>query len=335
MFDFSKVYTQPINRDFILSKVSDSQIFWEYFGSFELGKVYPSKFRKDRSPSTGFYVGKTGKLIYNDIATGEKLDCFAFVAKLLNITYAEAIRTVGVDFGIISGTSSRNLSREHLNRAELVDKEIKKNTLIQIVPDRWKDEYLGYWREYEITKEELIGERVYPVKELYINKKKIYNPHNLQRYAYLQHFEGKDYMKIYSPKDKSMKWVSNIPLSVPFGIDNLKPQTDTLLITKSKKDMMVLKKIHPDVIATQNESSAALPEDIQALAWSLWKIGCIIWDNDEVGVSNCTEFNELGFTYFNIPREYYKKFKIKDPSDFVAYYGIDALQDLMKQKGII
>jgi hypothetical protein len=133
MFDFSKIHTEPINSQFVLSRVSDAQIFSHYYGKFELGKVYPSVFRKDRSPSTGFYVGKTGKLIYNDIATSEKLDCFAFVAKLQNISYGEAIRRVAADFGFIHSSKGCVVTLDTLRHGLSVDKEAKKKTIIQLV----------------------------------------------------------------------------------------------------------------------------------------------------------------------------------------------------------
>lgn len=334
MFDFSKVHTEPINSHFILKRVTDSVVFSHYFGEFELGKVYPSVFRKDRNPSTGFYVGKTGKLIYNDLTTSEKLDCFAFVAKLYNISYGEAIKRIATDFGLLAGTTSVVPSSDVL-RGLQVDKETKRQTIIQITPSKWTDNHLSFWREFEITKEELITNEVFPVRNLYINKKRIYNPHNYIRFAYLQRDKENEYLKIYSPADRHMKWVSNIPLNVPFGFDKLPNKSDTLIITKSQKDRIVLKKLFTDVIATQNESESSLPASMQEQFLQSYTKRIIFWDNDPTGVDNCKKFNDKGFGYFNIPKTYYEKFKIKDASDFVAYYGVDALKELFVEKGIL
>jgi hypothetical protein len=335
MFDFTKIHSEPINRDFILSKISDSQIFYQYFGKFEIGKVYSSKFRKDKNPSTGFYVNKTGRLIYNDISTSEKLDCFAFVAKLFNISYSEAIKKVAVDFGIIDGVSTTIINPETYTSGLQIDTDCKKKTIIQFKPDSWKEEYLTYWREFEITKDELISEGVYPIKDLYINKKKIYNKDNHLRFAYVEKYKGEEFVKIYSPHDPQMKWVSNIPLNVPFGLSDLKFKSDTVIITKSKKDLMVLKKIFTDVIATQNESESSLSNEVQELLLNNFSKAYIFWDNDPTGVDNCKKFNARGFRYFNIPREYYEKFKIKDASDYIAFYGVDALKELFEIKHIL
>lgn len=335
MFDFSKVHTEPINAAFVLKRVSDAQIFWHYYGEFDLGKVYSSIFRKDRKPSVGFFIGKSGEIVYNDFSTGENLNCFAFVAKLFNVSYGDAIRRVAADFGLIDGRSA-TVDFSRLRAADSLDREAKRETIIQITPGKWNESNLLFWREFEITKDELVANDVYPVKSLFINKAKITNPKKYNRYAYLQRDkEGKEYLKIYSPQDSRMKWVSNIPLNLPFGIDTLPKKSDTLIVTKSQKDRIVLKKIFSDVVATQNESESSVPDWFVEQSANDYKTRIIFWDNDPTGVENCKKFNEKGFGYFNIPRSYYERWKIKDASDFVAFYGVDALVDLLKEKGIV
>lgn len=325
MLDFNKVYSSPITRELVLSKVQESDIFYNYFGNFDLKKIYKSVFRKDNNPSTGFYINKKGKLIYNDLKTGEKLDCFAFVSKLYNITYYEAIRKVAADFGIIG--QSKIFEKKYNKELDL---ETKSKTIIQFVPDAWNYENLLFWKKYEITQDELERENVYPIKELFINKRKIYG--NEQRYALVESYEDNTYVKIYSPFDKKMKWVSNIPLYVPFGLESLPYKSDTLIITKSKKDQIVLKKIFTDVIATQNESVSALCEKDRNLILSMYKNPIIFWDNDATGVENCTEMNKFGFGYINIPKIEYEKYKIKDASDYILHYGLDSLKEFINEK---
>ena len=335
MYDFSKIHAECINKNFLLSKVSEEQIFYYYFGKpFKLGDRYNSPFRKDKDPSTGFYINKSGILTYNDLRTGEKLDCVAFVAKLYNISYSQAIKRIAADFGLINSDAAVKVDITSLKPIEGFDKEQKKETIIQIVPGKWDKRHLGYWRIYDINEDELKRERIYPVKELYINKTKIGNKDNNIRFAYLENYKGKEYLKIYTPDDKINKWISNIPLHIPFGLEDLDYSSDTIYITKSKKDLVLLKKLFKSVIATQNESASSLPPDVVEHLCNSFKNRIIIWDNDETGVENCKEFNSKGFGYFNIPIKEYNKYRIKDPSDYVQYYGIDALEELFKQKGI-
>lgn len=329
MLDFSKIYSEPISRQFVLARLQESDIFYNYFGNFKIGDIYSSFFRKDSHPSTGFYINKSGKLIYNDLKTGEKLDCFAFVAKAYNISYGDAIKKVCRDFGLIA--SDNVIYKPNPNFK--LDVEVKAKTIIQFVPDKWNVDNLSFWKQYDITKQELDRELVFPVSRLYINKKRIFGSE--LRYAYLENFNNEEFVKIYSPYDKRMKWVTNIPLRVPFGMNQLPYKSDTVIITKSKKDLIVCKKLFTDVIATQNESESSLPKDIQDILLSNYKNRIIFWDNDQTGVNNCTLLNEKGFGYFNIPKEEYEKFKIKDASDYVSYYGIDALAELFKEKNIL
>lgn len=194
---------------------------------------------------------------------------------------------------------------------------------------------MQYWRLYEVTEQELRKNRVYPVDELYVNKKRIWNKNNDLQFAYLETFEDNDYMKIYTPFSTQMKWLSNIPLSVPFGLSDLPYKSKRIIITKSKKDLIILKKFFTDVIATQNESESALTEELQAHLHEKYDERIIIWDNDPTGVENCTLFNDKGFGYWNVPKAEYLRFKIKDVSDYVKYYGIDALEALFQQKGLL
>lgn len=327
--DFSKI-TDKIDENFILSKISAATIFSNYFGNFELGKIYSSPFRKDRNPSTGFYISKDGTLVFNDITNGEKLNCFNFVAKLYNIKYFEALKKIAQDFGLISGWAVKY----DKNKVFEVDLSIEKQTLIQFEPHAWTKPYLDYWAQYSVKEKEIRKDLIFPVKRLWLNKKEIVGKE--LRFARIQpNKDGEIKTKIYSPYSKTMKWITNIPLSLMFGLEELKQKSDTVIITKSFKDLQLLSTIHTDVCATQNESEASLTEENQQYLLSMYKRAIIFYDNDTPGVQACTKFNEKGFGYFNIPNEYYQMFGIKDASDFIEYYGQEELIKLLKEKNIL
>lgn len=334
MIDFNKIPPGYITKDFILSKVSDSQIFYYYFGKFELRKAYPSVFSKDKHPSTGFFIGKSGELVYRDWRDGRVWNCFQFVAALYGLKYYRALEKIANEFGLLD-ESKKIVSEKIIKEGMDMDTTVKGKTIIQFKPEAWSDKNLLFWRRYEIVQPELEENNVYPIRELYINKQKIYNRDNHIRYAYVVKHKGEDYVKIYSPTDPKMKWVSNIPLDIPFGLETLKHASSKIIITKSQKDLIVLKKIFDEVIATQNESEGSFPQWLQDRILEDYENRIIFWDNDSTGVEQCTKFNSKGFGYFNIPKEYYDQYKIKDASDFVLYYGLDALKDLFKQKNIL
>ena len=62
-------------------------------------------------------------------------------------------------------------------------------------------------------------------------------------------------MKIYQPYNSDWKWTSNIDNTVVDGIKELSEQTELLIITKSRKDRLVLNNLGYDAIAVNNEGT--------------------------------------------------------------------------------
>lgn len=326
MIDFSKIEV-PVHfsTEEILTKIGEAQIFYRYFGPFELGKVYHSKFRKDSMPSTGFYLSKSGALIYNDFKTNEKLNCFKFVMKLFNVDFTTALKIIAQDFGL---TRSDGAYKIFTNPVQLKEKP---PVLIQFVPGKWTQTRVAYWMQYGITRDELVREEVYPVNRLFINKKEIKVDELC--FAYIVRYEGKLYIKIYSPLSDRMKWLSNIPLSIPLGIDRLTKAEELIVSKANQKCRIILLKFFRDVLGAQNESEAAMR--IILIVAEDYPKKTIIWDNDETGVNACKKFNDKGFGYFNIPAYLLDTRGIKDVSDYVKAFGLKAIERLFKSKGLI
>lgn len=53
MYDSNRITKQdsPITLDYILSKVTEYDIYARYLGQFKVGFIYNSPFRKDKNPS--------------------------------------------------------------------------------------------------------------------------------------------------------------------------------------------------------------------------------------------------------------------------------------------
>lgn len=341
MIDFNNI-SKPqalVTAEYILSKVDEGQIFSYYFGYFELKKLYPSKLRKDRRPSTGFFISaKTGSLLHKDFATNEVLNCFMFVARLYNISYIDALNMIAKDFGLVEGSVIRPEAKTILQNINF-DKEIKSQTLIQIIPSTWKHSHKAYWNQYHIDIQRLKKNNVYPVKDLFVNK--VFFKTDELCFAYLvKHIDenGKyhEYLKIYQPlrTNETGKWINNVPISVPFGLYELNYNSPHIAIGKAKKDEMVLQYFFTSTIGTQNESEAAIPPPLISRLHEAFPKKTIIWDADPTGVENCKKFNSKGFGYFNTPA-YLVERGIKDVSDYVKAFGMKALERLLKSKNII
>ena len=282
IFNFENISNgtaSPLTKDFILNKVSDAEIFYFYHGPYKLGGSYKSLLRNEKNPSVTFFKGKSGKIIYWDYKENKGYDCFDFVKSLFNLNYDKTLQMISFDFGL---TDSKNLNvlKKTKEFAKSIENEIQPETLIQFSPSAWDKDNLSFWSLYEITQSELEKNEVFPVKELFINKKQIFG--NTQRYAKIEKYLCGNIMKtgvkIYSPHDKISKWINSIPLHVPFGMNQLTYDSDVIVITKSFKDMIVLKKFFKNVIATQNESEGAIPEEIIAKL-THFKKKLIIFDN--------------------------------------------------------
>jgi hypothetical protein len=336
MFDFAKTEApKKLNRDFILSKITDAQIFGYYFGNFKFGESYPSKFRKDKHPSTGFYVSKSGKLIYNDLAhRNNSFDCFAFVAKMYNLDFSDTIKKIAADFGLVSGKPSL-MAEKAIRNLKNFDKTFKADTRIHFRAAKLSDENMKFWHDYHITNKEFKDDGNYVIKDLYVNDYFIPNKEGEYRYALTEMVKGEMLTKIYSPGSSNFRWITNIPTEVPFGMNDLKFNSESCFIGKAKKDRLVLKKFLPNVIALQSEQRSALSEKVgKKLKFNYKKLylGC---DNDETGLEFMDEMGQEGYIPTFLPVEWRENHGVKDYSDLSKAGGLKAVEKFLKQKGII
>lgn len=336
MIDFKTISPARSNltEEWLLKQISPSAIFFLYHGAFKIGRVYNSLFRKDAKPSCGFFIHqRTGALLYSDFVTGHKMNCIQFVMRLFNLKYYDAIEKIAQDFGLVKG--NKIISDTFLKDSSEIEDEIKKNEVLiqwRARPHTKKD--LEYWAQYEITQKELNDNYIYSVGELFLNKKEIKNYNDEPRFAYPLMTDDGLKVKIYSPQSEKMKWLSSIPNNKPFGINKLRYESDTVIITKSKKDEIVLKKIFSDVISLQNESEQALDKEDAWLLENHFNRRVVVFDADPPGVNACKKFNIKGYDYFNTPKSDYEKYGITDPSDYIKIYGLEMLKEEFYKKGI-
>jgi len=331
MFDFSKVSVIPkVDKNFVLSRVSDSMIFGLYYGPFELGKCYPSRFRKDKHASCGFYVSPKGKLIYNDISQGEKMDCFDFVQKVYGLSFQESIERVAMDFGLIDGKPHES-AKKIMHDLKDFDKTVKKETRINFKARKWTTDNLAYWKQFGIIEEELKENGIYPIEKLFINGAHIRNIDNEIRYALTLMHEGEMLTKLYIPESKNdFKWVTNIPTAVPFGMDTLNLRSDFVFVAKSQKCRIVLRKFLPNVIAIQSEQPAAISKNVDSRLQFDYNHVYLGADNDDTGKKFMAELEPKGYIPMPLPDG-----GPKDYSDLAYFSGLAAVKKFLKQNKLI
>ena len=311
MLDFSKLLT----IDNLLKKVSPYQIFKFYVPDMKIGSVINSPLRKDSKPSFGFFA-RGNDLLYHDFATGESGNWIKFIMQLFGLsTLKDALRQVNYDMNL-------GLYAKVTNNKKVViphDKEIMNKGSTEIHPTirEWTDDDLRYWGQYHISKELLIKSNTYPLFSYYVNQGMT---RLADKYAYLYYFgeiDGLKRFKIYQPFNKEWKWVANINVNVVDGINELEYKSDKLIITKSRKDRLVLSLLGHESIATNNETSF-LPESVLKELKKAYKRVYVLFDNDETGMKFSKEVtNQYLLNNLTIP----KGFGVKDISDFIKKYG--------------
>lgn len=315
-----------ISKEFLFSKIEPYDVYRYYIGDFVIGQARKSPFHKDNNPSFSIYM-RDGKLKHRDHSDDRyRGDCIDLVQQLFNLDTKKATQKIAKDFGIVDGKDeSQKITSQYTK--PFIDQ--KRHCFIQVATRPWTKEDAAYWTQFGITKDQLKAEEVYPLKDVFINRRRERVNKDELFYAY-RYDEG---FKIYFPnRPKDERWKSNIPITI---VENMKILSDydpsVVLITKSKKDRLVLSRYFPYVLNVQNETRACFTEDfVQKLK------GRIVWinyDSDEPGIRNCTNItSEFGYKYINVPKQF---LPVKDYADLYCKYGEEALINSLKEKQLI
>lgn len=319
MYDSKRIKKQnnPITLDYILSKVTEYDIYARYLGQFKIGFIYNSPFRKDKNPSFGIFRSrKSGRLLFKDHGNGECGDVIKFVELYTGITnYNDLLKQIVKDMQITNNTVLHST------------KEIEKDneTVIGVVRQDWTDIDKAYWSQFGITLNTLKKFKVSSIKYYLCNGivKSIYKDEN-PMYAYKVY----DHFKIYKPlADKYTKWRNNLTENDIQGYEQLPKNGDLLIITKSLKDVMVLYEMGYNAISPSSESTFIPDKALEVLKKRFKRI-LLCFDRDVAGVKNMRKISlKTGLNGFLVP----KKFQSKDISDAVKRNGFETVKNWLKE----
>jgi hypothetical protein len=315
-----------ISKEKILQLVSEYQIFAFYLGyDFSLGKALNSPLRKDSNPS--FAVFKAGTTIkFRDYGIGITGDVFDFVSRMFGLTFTQSLLKIALDFNLpLNNLDSNNLPSYTHIRGFISKKVnvIQSTKEIRIKKRDWKICDKDYWSSYHITKDILRFYNVIPVETAVINDVIVYR-HNDKSpcYAYLFYKDNKYTYKLYQPFDKKNKWKSNIDKSVLQGWEQMNITGDILIITKSLKDVMVLKMLGLDSLAMQNEISSIKLSVMTELRSRFNRI-YLFQDYDRAGIIGTYKLTRI--------YKFLKWFFIQDKSNNTN--GLKDISDYIKSEG--
>lgn len=329
-----------ISKDIILEHVSEEKIFSLVFG-FE-PKEYDyvtSPFRPDKTAGCWFFYSLSGKLKFTDfgsqiIINGVKMiniDCFDAVQqyyKLPNLYNT----LLFISDKLLNNSKIENLTAKNTERK--IKEKVRKEFLFE--PRMFNDKDKRFWYKYGITKDQLIRDKVFPVRKFKItDAQNNTSSFSIKDPGYMfTDFNGRR-MKLYRPYiDGFGKFLTNCTPNDIGCINSLPLTGNQLVITKSYKDCRVLKNLGLNSVYFQNEGMFPSLELLLPLCRRFNRI-YIIFDNDKTGIEQGQKLYSYLNTYLPgkisnvvIPQIA----KVTDTSDFYVSQGEDKLLTFLKEK---
>lgn len=306
-----------ITLDWILSKVTEYDIYAKYIGQFKVGMIYNSPFRKDKNPSFGIYYSKrTKQLLFKDHGTGECGNVIKFVSLFTGKTEYSDILSDIVDKLNITNNTKLVSSKQYIPPTE---------TVIGVVRQEFTDVDINYWKQFNIS--------INTLKKFNVNSIKYYLCNGIVKGTYKREnpmyaYKVYNNFKIYRPlADKYTKWRNNLTDYDIQGYEQLPQKGDILFITKSMKDVMCLHEMGIPAVSPSSESTF-LPKDVLEQLKTRFKRIIILFDRDTAGVKRSRKLSrETGLEAMFIN----KKFKAKDVSDAVKANSFEEIKNWLNE----
>lgn len=308
-----KLPNDDITLDWILSKVSEYDIYAHYIGQFKVGMIYNSPFRKDKNPSFGVYYSKrTKQLLFKDHGTGECGNVIKFVQLYTGKTNYQDILLDIVEKLKITNDTKLDSSKQYIPSQE---------TVIGIVRQPFTPTDINYWSQFHISEKTLKKFDVFSIKYYLCNGivKGIYKDTNpMYAYKVYNHF------KVYRPLgDKYTKWRNNLEQDDVQGFKQLPKSGDICIITKSMKDVMCLYEMGIPAISPASESTFISDNVLKAILKRFKRV-LICFDRDVAGVKYLRKISlKTGLNGLLMP----KQFNAKDISDAIKANGFDKVKE--------
>jgi DNA primase len=306
-----------ITLDWILSKVTEYDIYAKYIGQFKVGMIYNSPFRKDKNPSFGIYYSRrTKQLLFKDHGTGECGNVIKFVSLFTGKTEYNDILSDIVDKLNITNNTKLVSSKQYIPPTE---------TAIGVVRQEFTDVDINYWKQFNIS--------INTLKKFNVNSIKYYLCNGIVKGTYKREnpmyaYKVYNNFKIYRPlADKYTKWRNNLTDYDIQGYEQLPQKGDILFITKSMKDVMCLHEMGYPAVSPSSESTF-LPKDVLEQLKTRFKRIIILFDRDTAGVKRSRKLSrETGLEAMFIN----KKFKAKDVSDAVKANSFEEIKNWLDE----
>lgn len=313
MYNTARVFKNT--KEDVYKHIQSYDIFKQYLGYAPIvGKVYRSPFREDLNPSFGLFYGRNGSLLFKDFGSGESGDAIKFVKIIEGMHTQEAIDFLVSSYSRIKVKKTAKIPSIKANEIEIYVNKIP-----------WTKQGLAYWAQYCIKEETLKYFKVSQIDKYWVNGiAKGFATENNPMF----HYEIYDKDKIYRPYYPSKRFYSNCTSEYIQGWKQLDYSKDTVIITKSMKDVMFLYQLGYTAVAPNGEGHN-IPQKALDILRLNFKYVIVMYDWDKAGVCGARriirENPDFGFIFTNDKLA-------KDISDYCNYYGENQTKELLQTK---
>lgn len=316
-----------ITKAYLLSKFSEETFMEYYLGIPVAKKLYRNPLRKDNKPTCSFYRNKSGELIFKDFSGVFYGNFISVVMFKYSCTYHQALRIIANDFGLIHDNKiPKNKGKLNVNAPVFKDDGA---AIIQVEIKDFSKSEIEWWGDYGVTDKILKKFHVFSCKNVFLNSNVIStSSDHCPIYGYYGgKKEGIELWRIYFPKRKSYRFLSNWDSKKIQGVKQLPNEGKLLVITKSLKDVMCLYSLGIPAIAPNSET-LFIPDALYVELKDRFKNIVVLYDNDLAGIANMRKIRDkYKAKCLWIPRSY----ETKDISDFHKKYGRKKTLELIKQ----
>ena len=316
-------------KDKILEKLSQEEIFQAYFPyEIKTNNRYTNPLREDDTCPGCFFKYLDNTLMFVDFAHNPThMDCFTFIQKMYDLSFYEVLCKISVDYGLKIHRPSVLFEDKTFYvkpKKPSLFKEEKAESIIKVITKAFEVRDLEYWEQFGITLPTLQHFNVKPVYRTWIDGLFF---HEYSNDDPMYRYRSKGKFKIYRPfATKWYKFRTNISGGILDGWEYLPDKGDTLIITKSYKDIMTLYELGYNSISVRAES-ALISDNAAKLLSARFKNIYIWFDNDNAGNKFSKKMaDKYGWNIILFPKDY-----PKDPSDFVKKYDKLALKNFIKK----
>lgn len=320
------IFEPVITKEYIEQFATHEQLMYMYTGLIpKANKLYKSPFRKEERASCSFYQGKNGELLFRDFGEGKSYSWISATMKRHGCTFGRALRIVAEDLGLIKINSPRQVYK-------LIDIPKVKNTLtnLQVQIKDFTDEELNWWESFGINEDTLKLYNVFSINTTFING--AIHTFSNEKFPIFGYYFGKkesiEVWKIYMPlnKNKGYRFLTNAKESTIQGWKQLPKEGESVVITKSMKDVMLLHELGIPACAPNSENIFISEQRYNNLK-SRFKNIFLLYDSDLTGVKFT---NKIRKQYLDvIPLLIPRKYGCKDLSDFYKKFGLSKIQKLV------